>query len=152
MDPRTTKRVSPSKIKHKRATYILPGSPIPCARPRFGHRRVFDSQKLLKINHGLLIGHIHGNRPLYTGPLKLNAIFYVAVPQPLTAKKSKLYGTYRDKRPDLDNYIKYILDVSNNVLYTDDALIAVVHAKKIYDPKPRTEFTITELTNETQKP
>lgn len=128
--------------------YTLPGNPTPLARPRFGRNRVFDMQKLLKINHGIILNHIHGNRPFYSGPLSLSATFYLGFPSHMSAKKKRENtGQYRTIRPDLDNYIKYILDVANKVLFYDDALIAVVHAKKIYDPNPRTEFTITELTN-----
>lgn len=141
-------------IQHKKDAkgaiiYTLPGNPTPLARPRFGRGRIFDKQKLLKINHGIILNHLHNNRPFYSGPLSLSAIFYLGFPSRMSRKRKKqLLGTPRPLRPDIDNYIKYILDVANKILFYDDALIAVVHAKKIYDPDPRTEFTITELTNE----
>jgi len=127
--------------------YILEGNPTPLARPRFGQNRVFDSQKQRKINHGLALRYIHGNKPLYEGPLRLDVTFYLPAGKSFSAEqRNKLYGTPRPQRPDIDNLIKYILDAANGVLYKDDALIASVYADKVYDKNPRTEFTILELT------
>ena len=49
-------------------------------------------------------------------------------------------------KPDLDNLVKWICDAaSNNVLYHDDAIIASIATKKLYDYEPRTIFTISEI-------
>ena len=126
--------------------YSLPGNPIPLARPRFGKGRIFDSQKLLKINHGILLKRQHGKKPLLKSPLCLTVTFFLPFPCNSTrAKKDKIKGTYQCRRPDLDNLIKYVLDTSNLVLFSDDQLVCKINAKKIYDSEPRTEFTLTEL-------
>jgi Holliday junction resolvase RusA-like endonuclease len=41
--------------------------------------------------------------------------------------------------------IKYICDISNKIIYHDDAAIVHISAKKVYDLNPRTEFIISEI-------
>ena len=130
--------------------YVLPGNPVALARPRFSRNKVFDSQKLLKINHGLVVKNIHGDKPFFKGPLKMLILFFLRVPKSKTSKKkyANIEGTHHLTRPDIDNCIKYVLDICNNVLFRDDSIISEVHAKKFYSFNPRTEFMITELSNE----
>lgn len=138
----------PTALKYNcnQVIYILPGNPTPLARARLSGRRFFDQQKLLKINHGIILDRIHNEMPLYTGPLEVNATFYLPFQSGASQKlKNKMIGKFRPLRPDLDNYIKYILDVSNKILFHDDSIVVVIHAQKIYDSIPRTEFTITEI-------
>ncbi len=48
--------------------------------------------------------------------------------------------------PDIDNVIKYYLDCSNGILFKDDALVATVNARKLYDNESSyVHMTITEL-------
>lgn len=135
-------------------TYIITGDPIPLARPRIGGegRKVYDSQKLIKLS---IIHHLreqHNNRPLYTGPCHLEAIFYMKIPKNSPAKRTAMIGKYHIFKPDADNLVKFIADLAcmktindEDVLLKDDCIIASISAKKIYDLNPRTEFTITEL-------
>lgn len=126
--------------------YVLPGNPVPLARPRFGKNRIFDCQKLLKVNHGIVLNSIHNNRPLYKGPLVLDVTFFLPIGGSFSEKKrANLENTGHKNRPDLDNLVKYILDASNKILFHDDSLISVIHAQKIYSKDPKTVFTITEL-------
>jgi Holliday junction resolvase RusA-like endonuclease len=49
-------------------------------------------------------------------------------------------------KPDIDNLQKFVLDsISNGVLLTDDKIVYSIKATKLYDERPRTEFTITEI-------
>ena len=47
--------------------------------------------------------------------------------------------------PDLSNCIKFIEDICSGVVYKDDAIIASISSKKLYDNEPRTEFFFTSL-------
>ena len=48
--------------------------------------------------------------------------------------------------PDLqDNCIKYLCDVSQNIIYKNDSAVSAIKAIKLYDMNPRTEFTITQI-------
>lgn len=49
-----------------------------------------------------------------------------------------------EKRPDLDNYAKAILDGADGILYKDDAQIVKLILQKHYDENPRVEIKIGE--------
>ena len=46
------------------------------------------------------------------------------------------------KKPDLDNLVKFYCDISNGILYEDDAQIYSLVARKKYALEPKTEITI----------
>lgn len=126
--------------------YLIPGNPVPLARPRLGRQRVFDSQKLIKSQVGIVLAYQHGKKELYNGPLHVDVSFFMAIPQSLSHKKRlSLEGQYHYKKLDLDNLIKFILDVANGIIFADDCLIAMLTAKKLYADYPRTEFTVRSL-------
>lgn len=126
--------------------YVLPGTPTPLARPRFGkNARVYNSQRTEMLIHGLQIKEQHKGKPLYTGPLHVNATFYMKLPKMPREQQKRMEQHYHTSPCDLDNLIKKILDVCNGVLFEDDRIISSVFAQKVYDYNPRTEFNITEL-------
>lgn len=43
--------------------------------------------------------------------------------------------------PDLDNYLKLIIDVLHDVLYDDDKRVIQINSNKLYSIKPRTEIS-----------
>lgn len=48
-------------------------------------------------------------------------------------KKPKTSKNIHPKtKPDLDNYLKAVLDAGNGILWKDDALITEIHCKKAY--------------------
>lgn len=64
------------------------------------------------------------------GALAVQVTFLMA--RPKSAKKRE----YVTVRPDLDNYIKALLDALNEVVWLDDAQIVDLHASKEYDDNP----------------
>ena len=124
--------------------YILNGDPIPLARARYGNRRVWDSQAEIKLIASLSLANQHGENPLFKGPLSMDIIFFIQLPHNTHKYKQKL-GDYHRFRPDLDNMIKFICDISNSIIYKDDCIISQISAKKVYDTEPHTQFIIREL-------
>lgn len=60
------------------------------------------------------------------------------------AKNAKLWGFIKpNKKPDLDNLEKFILDCANGIFYKDDKSIVNLQSKKLYSNNPRTEIEIT---------
>ena len=56
------------------------------------------------------------------------------------------------KSPDLDNYVKLILDALNGLLWEDDRYIVEMHAGKFYTTgDPRTELMVDMLPTPTRK-
>jgi len=123
--------------------YTLPGDPIPLARVRFGKHRTWDSQKKLKVTSEITLLAQHGNRPKYTGPLRIIMLFEFTIP-PSRARKIKP-GMPHAVKPDLDNLVKYICDVSQLVLFDNDSRVSEIVCKKVYSEQPRTEFVIQKL-------
>lgn len=127
------------------ASYIIDGKPMPLSRPRFSNGVVYDSQKATKNRVSFELKAQHDG-PVFTGPLRLDVIFYMPVPDSMRRKKEdKVTYTPHFKKPDIDNLIKFLLDCSNGILFEDDSQIAIINASKIYSNLGRTEFTITEL-------
>ena len=127
-------------------TYMVPGDPIPLARCRYGGRgQIYDAQKHLKNQWQIVLAHQHENIPLFTGALFLDITFFFPMPLSLKRKWPQLQYKPHTNTPDIDNCVKFIFDVGNNILYPDDRSICQVQARKLYDYEPRTEFTITRL-------
>jgi Holliday junction resolvase RusA-like endonuclease len=120
-------------------TFILLGDPKPLARARFSRYAVYDSQKHEKLIDSLQLSHQMDNQPLFSGPLILSVTFFMP-----TGKQKKRSGTPHFFKSDLDNLLKYVCDISNHIIFHDDAAIYKIIANKIYDTNPRTVFTITE--------
>ena len=123
--------------------YIIIGTPIPLARPRFNGRKIYDSQKHKKLVAGINLRHQHDNKPLYEGDLHLDVKFYLKIAS--KKKISILEDTYHVYKPDLSNLLKFIEDVCTGIIYKDDSLICSVYAIKKYSSIPRTEFEIKVL-------
>lgn len=72
-------------------------------------------------------------------PLKVNLAFYISKPPSVSKKR-----IYPVTRPDIDNYIKLVLDALNQYLFEDDSQIVELHATKAYG-QPRIEIEIEVL-------
>ena len=72
--------------------------------------------------------------------LKVRIDFYIAPPK--SKNKKRIYPV---TRPDLDNYIKTVLDALNNRVYADDSQIVELHATKAYGNPPRIDIEIEEV-------
>lgn len=136
--------------------FVLLGEPVAKARPRYwrgkGFMRVYNpqekqeavSRKQLK-DQVILKRYNFAQDAIYY----VNISFYVGVAKSATeaTRNVKLWGLGLDHvgNSDCDNYLKYILDVGNEILYYDDRQIVSVCAKKKYDKNPRTEIDIMPL-------
>lgn len=78
-------------------------------------------------------------------PLRMVIIAYYGIPKKAGKRKSEqmALGEIRpQKKPDLDNVIKIIMDALNGVAYHDDAQVVTVQAHKFYSLHPRVEIAI----------
>jgi Holliday junction resolvase RusA-like endonuclease len=83
---------------------------------------------------------------LFQEPIHLDVIFIFQVPQSATLKKREsMVNKPHQGRPDLDNLVKYVMDICTGALYTDDKLITSISAEKRYGEHPKTIFTVTKL-------
>lgn len=112
---------------------VIPGRPVPLARPRVVNKRAFNSQK--KEMEAIQFQMISQYReaPL-TGELGCQMTFAFAVPRS-RKKKGRIpddWPYYHAIRPDIDNLIKFYLDCAQGVFFEDDCQIVNIQAKKIY--------------------
>ncbi len=126
--------------------YVIKGDPIPLARARHVRNRIYDPQKTLKAIAAIDLAGQHDNLPFLSGPLHLDVTFYMKAPDSISQKRRELlYRNPHIFKPDLDNLVKYVCDISSGVIYQDDCIISSITTKKVYDENARTEFSFTSL-------
>lgn len=80
-------------------------------------------------------------------PVEISIIFNCIPPVALIRKKTEPWKeAYNKTKPDLDNYIKAVLDSANGILYVDDCQIVKLTAEKKYDLVPSIIINIKYLT------
>jgi Holliday junction resolvase RusA-like endonuclease len=143
---------------------VIEGEPVAQARPRLGRRGdrqfAYDPQKAEK---GVVIGQFRtaladaiSTRPEILIEMAQAQSFHVELTHytNLNKKDATELGmwqifdfTVSPSRPDLDNYIKFILDCCNGVLWKDDCMITKIVAKKQYSRHPHTEIVVIPIKN-----
>lgn len=127
--------------------------PVEQARPRATRMgrgiRLYDPKKVstYKKQLAVMCKLQYKDKPL-NGSLKVEINFYRKVQASISKKERylRLSGSHRPTvKPDLDNYIKSILDGLNGFLWEDDNQIVDLVAHKHYSDKPRIEIEITQL-------
>lgn len=135
-------------IEEKSTIYLkFLGKPLPRLRARISKFGSYDPQhkemKAFKSDakaQMLELGHL--NTPFdKTDPLKVDITFIRTHPK-AWSKKKKERELYPITKPDLDNYIKFILDGLNEIAYHDDNQIAEIQAKKVYGSSEQTEIRV----------
>lgn len=128
---------------------IIEGNPVGKQRPRHTRKGVTytpdktrNYEKLIAEKYKELKGE------LLDGTLKLVVVAYYPIPAS-TNKANKVLMSNNiirpDKKPDLDNVIKIIMDGLNGVAYTDDKQIVSIVANKYYAYEPRIEVSIYKI-------
>lgn len=121
--------------------------PVAKARARFfvrgGHVRSYTPNKTSNAE-----GHIRaafleakGQKIAKGVPILLTANIYI--PKPASLPKRRVFAT---SRPDIDNYIKLVMDALNKFAWEDDAQVITLAACKLYGDPPRIEIEIQEAT------
>lgn len=122
-----------------KARYIIPGECVPKGRPRFRRRGHAYTPKKTKLYEKQVKEYLiaQGAKPS-DKPLEVWIYVYK---QPLKSWSKKLIAratrglVLADKKPDVDNYTKSVLDASNGVLFNDDKQVVSLHVIKAYAPK-----------------
>lgn len=125
----------------------IEGRPIPKARPRFARYRCYDPQMPLKESVCWQIKNQFDAKPL-EGPLTLNLQFELPIPKSYSKKKREqiyLGDVKHDKKPDLDNLVKFVTDCMNGLVYRDDSQIAAIYCTKNYSNHPKTRIVLEKL-------
>lgn len=132
---------------------VVLGDPVAQARPKFNSwtHQAYDpaKSKWYKKQIRNEAKKICESVPYFAPeiPLVVTACIYRPIPKSLK-KQEKILAEQGEKlpvtRPDLDNYLKGILDALNKTVYKDDNQITAIHAYKFYSVNPRIEIEIKE--------
>lgn len=135
------------QVKFDSFTYIIPGPPVSWCRvaPNYAQRKMYDTQKNIKLLIGIELSKQHDMRDVFYGPLHIDWYFYMELPPTLKKKREQWIGKPHECKPDASNLIKFYEDVCNKIIFKDDCLISTGTWEKVYDDNPRTEFTIRQL-------
>jgi len=68
--------------------------------------------------------------------------FYMPFPKSQLKKNTIIEEIPHNKKPDLDNLIKFVLDCGNGLLWLDDCKIPYISAFKEYGKEPKTIIEI----------
>lgn len=127
------------------------GEPIGKARPRVTRWGAYTPQKT--VDYENKIKAAYGGR-FYEGYLQMDVKAYFKIPKSTSKKKkeSMLMGEIKpDKKPDIDNVLKIVLDSLNKTAYKDDAQVITASITKEYSESPRIKITISELEKSVEK-
>ena len=128
-----------------RIEFTINGECVPKARPRFskfGH--VYTTPKTRAYENIVKSTAIDNRVPCITTALRVELVIYKSIPKSFSKLKRKLANEgkiYPIVKPDIDNYVKSVLDGLNGVLFMDDKQIVDFRAVKKYSDNPRVEVT-----------
>lgn len=131
-------------------SFFVPGLPIAKGRPRFVRKtgRTYTPAATVhgERNIAQFAAEAMRGRALYDSPVELRIIACYMPPKTRTrAARALPWAGYKQSRPDLDNLCKAILDAGNGVIWTDDAIVAVVHCAKVYAAAPGLRVSVHPL-------
>lgn len=123
----------------------LETEPVPKGRPRFtksGH--TYTPKATREFEAAVRFAFMSSTcekLPVYAKdvPIIVEALFGKSVPKGLSKKKTAMYLSGQVspvRRPDLDNYLKAVLDGLNGCAFEDDSQIIRTIAEKLYTDSP----------------
>lgn len=118
----------------------LPIAPVAKGRPRFGRKGAYTPNKTRAFENDLQLyaKKAYKGEPLNT-PLKVVVEFHLEKPR-------RPKHTLPAVRPDLDNYIKAVMDAGNDIFWVDDGLICSITGTKVYSiGRPKIVLFIEEI-------
>lgn len=149
------------------------GDPIPKLRPRFtiknGKPHVYDLNEKIHRNAQIFLQGIilqtmetgdkedidHLTSISQAHELRIDINFFLPIPSSWTKKRKNLasWGSLPcNVKPDIDNLVKFYLDICNGVIWSDDAIITHITSRKTYADMPCTIMEILPMTTPKRSP
>jgi len=116
---------------------VLLVKPVGKGRPRFGKGRTYTDEKTVSAEAEIRFLLRADKAPKLDGPVYMSVAIYLK--RPKSIPKSRVFPCVR---PDLDNYLKLILDAGNGLLFDDDAQVVSATVSKFYGAPERIELIV----------
>lgn len=128
-------------------TIAMDGPPIAKTRARFGRGHAYTPAQTRSFanDFGWAAKAAMAGRTPFTGAVKIIARFELPIPASWSARKraDAITGEiHPTAKPDLDNFLKAVLDAINGIVVGDDAQVTEIRASKIYSLAPKTILTV----------
>lgn len=133
-----------------RIEFTVPGSPVGKARPKFFRRGnyvgTYTPEKSASFEGlvRLYFGQHYTGAPI-EGPISIRMTAYFPIPKSWPKRRineAMIRCLPVEKKPDIDNILKSVLDGLNGVAFKDDSQVFSVYCDKFYSEKPRTQVAI----------
>ena len=132
--------------------FVIPGEPVAKGRPKLSRYGTYTPKKTKEYEeHIRREWQSNGFKEPLTGAIKVDIVFYRGIQKSgsKAVKTAKLTGRIKPTiKPDLDNYIKAVLDGLNGLAWVDDSQIVEIAATKEYSLEPETVVLIWEEAEE----
>lgn len=136
-------------------TFVIKGIPKVKKRPMFstqgGKVRTYTPKTTATYENLVkLKAEENFKRPL-NGSIRLAIRFYLPRPKRLIWKRRPMPEIYSDKRPDIDNLAKAVIDGLSGIAFKDDGQIADLHITKKFhagDDEPKTIVMVNSVQEE----
>lgn len=126
--------------------FVIEGEPVAKGRPKLSRYGTYTPKKTKEYEeHIKQEWRKNGYEEPLTGAVMVEIVFYRGIQKSgsKTVKTAKLTGKVKPTiKPDLDNYIKAVLDGLNGLAWVDDSQIVNISATKEYSLEPETVVLI----------
>lgn len=114
--------------------------PVAKQRARVAKGWAYTPKKTVSFESSVkLLAQTQWKRPILLGPVSVSITFIIARPK---ARKKDIWVSVR---PDLDNYVKSILDALNGVVWADDGQVAELYAVKRYETEDTSQRVVVKI-------
>lgn len=129
--------------------FEIEGDPVGKGRPKFSSRggfaRAYTPKKTIDYEKKVIECYT-GEK--FEGALRVEITAYYPIPK-ATSKKNRekmLKGEIKcEKKPDIDNIAKIILDALNGIAYEDDKQVVSLLVNKMYGEVPKVAVSLQNL-------
>lgn len=132
-------------------TIHIHGNPAGKGRARFGHGRTFTPKETVMAENDIRAAWKAVGAPRLEGPIALDVELYVTRPKAHYAVSGALSAVGRrmprpsNRKPDLDNAVKLIMDALNTRAWADDVQVVELFVGRAWADVPQTTINAREL-------